>query len=121
MLGRPKPFGLEEAKYTGCWALSTGKHFPEAVKLVATLQPRPRFEHVGFLSRIDSKQLAQKYPVATAELLLVYFSAPDLHLYPDDTLRNIWRALVQAELAPEQLRKIREAIFRFGPDPNDWT
>jgi hypothetical protein len=55
ILGRPKPFTLDEARDTGCWALSSGRHFPEAVKLVAALQPRPRFEHVGFLSRIDSK------------------------------------------------------------------
>ena len=121
ILGRPKPFTVDEAKHTGCWALSAGKHFPEAVKLVAALQPRPRFEHVGFLSRINSKELAQKYPAATADLLLVYFSPPDLHLYADDTLRNIWRALVQTELPPDHLRKVREAIFRFGLDPNDWT
>jgi hypothetical protein len=121
ILGRPKPFTVDEAKHTGCWALSAGKHFPEAVKLVAALQPRPRFEHVGFLSRINSKELAQKYPAATADLLLVYFSPPDLHLYADDTLRNLWRALVQTELPPDHLRKVREAIFRFGLDPNDWT
>ena len=121
ILGRPKPFTLDEARHIGCWALSSGRHFPEAVKLVAALQPRPRLEHVGFLSRIDSKGLAQKYPAATADLLLVYFSAPDLHVYADDTLRNIWRALVQAKLPPEHLRKVREAIFRFGPDPDEWT
>jgi hypothetical protein len=121
ILGRPKPFSVDEAKHTACWALSAGKHFSEAVELVAALQPTPRFEHVGFLSRIDSKQLAQKYPAATADLLLVYFSAPDLHPYPDDTLRNIWRALVQAGLPREHLRKLREAMFRFGLDPNDWT
>jgi hypothetical protein len=121
ILGRPKPFTLDEARHTGCWALSAGKHFPEAVKLVAALQPRPRFEHVGFLSRIDSKELAQRYPAATADLLLVYFSAPDLHPYADDTLRNIWRALLQAELPAEHLRKVREAMFRFGIDAKDWT
>jgi hypothetical protein len=121
ILGRPKPFGLDEAKHAGCWALSTGKYFPESVKLVAALQPTPRFEHIGFLSRIDSKQLARAHPAATADLLLVYFGAPDLHPYADDTLRNIWRALVQANLPPQQLRRLREAMFRFGLDPNDWT
>jgi hypothetical protein len=121
ILGRPKPFSLEEARHTGCWALSAGKHFPEAVELVAALKPRPRFEHMGFLSRVDSKALAQKFPASTADLLLIYLSAPDLHLYADDTLQNIWRALVQEKLPPEHLRKVREAIFRFGPDPNEWT
>jgi hypothetical protein len=121
LLGRPKPFTPDEARHTGCWALSVGKHFPEAVKLVAALQPRPRFEHVGFLSRIDSMRLAQNYPAATADLLLVYFSAPDLHLYADNTMQNIWRALVQAELPPEDLRKVEEAMFRLGVDTKDWT
>ena len=121
ILGKPKPFSVDEAKHTGCWALSTGKYFPEAVKLVAALQPTPRFEHIGFLSRIDSRQLAATYPAATADLLLVYFSAQDLHPYPDNTLQNIWRALVKAGLSPERLRKLREAMFRFGIDPNDWT
>jgi hypothetical protein len=121
ILGRPKPFTTDEARHTGCWALSAGKYFPEAVKLVAAFQPPPRFEHVGFLSRVDSKDLAREYPAATADLLLVYFSAPDLHPYADDTLRNIWRALAQADLPPEHLRKVKEAIFRVGRDPNDWT
>jgi hypothetical protein len=121
ILGRPKPFSIDEAKHAGCWALSVGKHFPEAVRLVAALQPTPRFEHIGFLSRVDSKGLAQKYPAATADLLLVYFSVPDLHVYADDTLRKIWQALVQANLPPQHLRKVREAMFRFGIDPNDWT
>jgi hypothetical protein len=121
LLGRPKPFSLDEAKHAGCWALSMGKHFPEAVEFVARLQPTPRFEQIGFLNRIDSNQLAQTYPAATADLLLVYFSAPDLHPYPDETLQNIWRALVQAKLSPQHLRKVREAMFRFGIDPNDWT
>ena len=121
ILGRPKPFTVDEARHTGCWALSAGRHYPEAVKLVAALKPRPRFEHMGFLYRVDSKGLAQKSPAATADLLLIYFSAPDLQVYADDTLQNIWRALVQAKLPPEHLRKVREAIFRFGPDPNEWT
>jgi hypothetical protein len=121
LLGRPKPFGLEEAKHTGCWALSAGRYFPEAVKLVAAIQPRPAFEHIGFLSRIESKGLARTYPTATADLLLVYFSVPDLHLYADETLQKIWRDLIQANLSPEQQRQLREAMFRFGIDPQNWT
>jgi len=121
LLGRPKPFGLEEAKRTGCWALSTGRYFPEAVKLVAAIQPRPAFEHIGFLSRIESKGLARTYPTATADLLLVYFSAPDLHVYADETLQKIWRDLIQENLPPEEQRQLREAMFRFGIDPQNWT
>jgi hypothetical protein len=121
LLGKPKPFGREEAKHTGCWALSTGKYFPEAVKLVAAIQPRPAFEHIGFLSRIESKGLARTYPTATADLLLVYFSAPDLHIYADETLQEIWRDLIQANLPPEQQRQLREAMFRFGIDPQNST
>jgi hypothetical protein len=121
LLGRPKPLGLEEAKHTGCWALSTGRYFPEAVKLVAAIQPRPAFEHIGFLSRIESKGLARTYPTATAGLLLVYFSAPDLHIYADETLQKIWRDLIQANLPPEQQRQLRETMFRFGIDPQNWT
>jgi hypothetical protein len=121
LLGKPKPFGLEESKHTGCWALSTGKFFPEAVKLVAEIQPRPPFEHIGFLSRIESKELARTYPAATADLLLVYFSAPDLHVYVDETLQKIWRDLVQANLPMEKQRQLQEAMFRFGIDPQNWT
>ncbi len=119
-LGRPKPIGANEAKAMGCWALSLGRHFPDAVKLVSAFDPVPRFEHIGFLSRIDSKDLARAYPAATADLLLVYFSAPDLHVYVDETLQNIWRTLVDAKLDPEHLGRLREAMFRLGFDPNDW-
>ena len=49
ILGRPKPFGLDEAKHTGCWALSTGKYVPEAVKLVAAIQPTPALSTLDFL------------------------------------------------------------------------
>ena len=121
LLGRPKPFSLEEVKHTGGWALSVGKHFPEAVKLVAALQPMPSFEHIGFLSRLDSKEVARTYPAATADLLLVYFSRPDLHPYVDETLQKIWRDLVQANLSPDRQRLLREAMFRFGIDPQNWT
>jgi hypothetical protein len=118
-LGRPKPISSGEAKAMACWALSLGKDFAEAVKFVEAL-PTPRLEHVGFLSRIESKGLAAAYPAATADLLLVYFSVPDLHVYVDETLQNIWRALVDAKLDPQHLRRVREAMFRFGFDPNDW-
>jgi hypothetical protein len=121
LLGKPKPFGLEEAKHTGAWALSMGKYFPEAVKLVAAIQPRPAFEHIGFLSRVESKGLARTYPTATADLLLAYFSAPDLHIYPDETLQKIWRDLVQANLPLEKQRSLHEAMFRFGIDPQSWA
>jgi membrane-bound lytic murein transglycosylase MltF len=62
-----------------------------------------------------------QYPAATADLLLVYFSVPDLHVYIDETLQNIWRALVKANLDSQHLRQVREAMFRFGFDPNDWA
>jgi hypothetical protein len=121
MLGRPKPLIPEEAKHMGGWVLSAGKHFPEAVALVAALEPMPRFEHIGFLNRLDEQQLARSYPAATGDLLLSYFSPQDLRPYADETLQNIWRALVKAELPSEHLRKLREAMLRFGLDPNEWT
>jgi hypothetical protein len=120
-LGRPKPIGASEAKAMGCWALGFRKHFPDAVKMVAALNPRPRLEQVGFLNRIESKGLGSAYPDATADLLLVYFSAPGVHVYADETLRKIWQALVAANLETLRLRAVKEAMLRHGVNADDWA
>jgi hypothetical protein len=104
----------------GCWALGLRKHFADAVKMVTALHPRPQLEQVGFLSRVESKGLASAYPAATADLLLVYFSAPGLHVYRDETLRKIWQALVDANLESQHLRAVKEAMLRLGVNADDW-
>jgi Domain of unknown function (DUF4020)/SIR2-like domain len=119
-LGRPKPLVSGEARHMGGWVLSLGKHFPEGVKLVGSLQPQPRLEHIGFLNRIKSKGLTEAYPNETAELLLVYLGGPNIGVFADETLKHIWKGLVQAKAESNLLQKVREEIFRHGFDPSDW-
>lgn len=119
-LGRPKPISADEATAMGCWALGLRGYFADAVEKVAALNPKPRFEHVGFLSRVESKGLANAYPKSTADLLLVYLSAPGLHLDRDETLRKIWQALFDAALDPERLKALKETMLGLGVNADDW-
>ncbi len=48
LLGAPRPLRGQEACYTACWAFSVGRHFPEAVKLVQTMEVVPEPDTVFF-------------------------------------------------------------------------
>lgn len=117
-LNTPKPLLPKEATEMVCWALSVGRYFPDAVRLIPSLGREIDFEHAGLFWRIDKKKgLARMYPEATADLILFCLEFPLEYFFADEHTANVWRDLSQSGVTPEKLRKIREAMFRHGHDP----
>ena len=117
-LNTPKPLLPKEATEMVCWALSVGRHFPDAVRLIPSLGKEIDFEHAGLFWRIDKKKgLARTHPEATADLILFCLEFHLEYFFADEHTANVWRDLSQSGVTPEKLRKIREAMFRHGHDP----
>ena len=103
-----------------CWALSVGRYFPDAVKLAIAMKDTTTFEHTPIFLRLDEKkQLAQSFPDATADFVLLYLQSPLKYFFADERTANIWRELCHGEVALEKLKKIREAMYRLGHDPGE--
>lgn len=118
-MGTPKPLSAGEANAMACWSLGVGEHFPDAVTLVAEMGHIVTFEHSALLYRIEEKGLAEKYPDATAELVLLYLRKPAHFFPPDEHATRVWEALKRGGLARPKLLKIREEMARLGQDPGE--
>ena len=119
LLGTPKPLSAGEANAMACWALSVGKHFPDAVTLVAEMGSTVTFEHTALLYWIQEKGLAEKYPDATAALVLLYLRNPKDFFPPDEHATRVWEVLKRGGLARPKLLQIRDELARLGQDPGE--
>jgi len=120
LLNTPKRLLPGEANEMACWALSVGRYFPDAVKLAISMKQILTFEHTPIFLHLDEKkQLVHNFPDATADFVLLYLQSPLKYFFHSEQTANVWRELCQSGVAPEKLKKIREAMFRLGHDPGE--
>jgi hypothetical protein len=117
LLGTPKPLSRKEATRMVHWSLNVGQRISDALKLIQRMDGMVEFEHPDMLYLIDKKGITQSQPQAAAELLLFFFKSTPKHFYASDHVGKVWADLKAGGVAPEILKKIREAMLALGHDP----
>jgi AcrR family transcriptional regulator len=118
LLGKPKPLSQKEATEMVYWSLSLGQRLPDALHLLQQMQVMVQFEYSNIFYRIEQKGISKTQPEATADLLLFVLSR-QRRFYASDQAKNVWRNLKAGGIPPELLKKVREAMFALGYDPEE--
>ena len=99
------------------WSLDVGQRLTHALKFIQQMEGMVEFEHPDMLYLIERKGTAKSQPQATAELLLFFFKSTPKHFYASEHVGKVWADLKAAGIAPDILKKIREAMLALGHDP----
>ncbi len=119
-LGLPKPISSREADIMASWTIDLRDFYPEAVKMLAAFEDRLSFEHSRILIDLEEKEMINKEPEASADLLLLYLKRPNSLLFGDQHTMKLWADLKASGLSQEKLSQVREGIYRkLNIDPED--
>jgi hypothetical protein len=113
-IGIPRILSPQEGDRLACWALSVGKHYPEAVEIIKSTPLGAAFGHTAFFYRLRKKELATAYPQATAELVLVCLKASRDRCANSGQLAELWSDLRQKKLSAATVDAIRSEALRLG-------
>jgi hypothetical protein len=117
LLGTPKPLSRKEATRMVHWSLNVGQRLVDALKFIQQMEGMVEFEHPDMLYLIERIGIAKSQPQATADLLLFFFKSTPKHFYASEHVGKVWADLKAGGVAPEILKKIREAMLALGHDP----
>ena len=115
-MGIPQALSPQEADGLACWALSAGKHFPEAVEMIKSIPIAAVFGRTAFFYRLRKKELAKAFPEATAELILLCLNATRDPFIMLGQLTDVWNDLRHEKPSPVTLDAIRSEALRLGMD-----
>ncbi|CAM3699086.1 DUF4020 domain-containing protein [Marinicrinis lubricantis] len=111
--GIPLPLHISETEEMASWVIELEPVFDE-VTIMVCRSPVPALAHTSLFYRLSEDKFAEKYPVATLELLFHLLSGAKEPFYHCEQLAQILKTLINQDVGREKLRQLSHCLIGLG-------